>query len=127
MERRTLEFGINLINVLKKLPKDLFNNKLISQAISAGTSIGANYREASASESPKDFKHKINISFKEAKEVKYFLTLIISANQDFNDELLVLFKESDELMRIFGKSVTTCRQNIKCQMSDKKSDLSSEI
>lgn len=118
LERRTLEFGINLIKALKKLPKNIFNNKLIGQAISAGTSVGANYREASASESPKDFKHKINISFKESKEVKYFLALIISANPDFERELMILFKESDELMRIFGKSVTTCRQNAKSKMKD---------
>ncbi|MBU1017548.1 four helix bundle protein [Patescibacteria group bacterium] len=113
LEKRTLEFSKNLINVLQKLPKNLINYKLIGQAIDSGTSIGANYREANASESPKDFKHKINISFKEAKETEFWLSNLITANPDYKDDLSPLHQESDELMRIFGKSVTTCRQNLK--------------
>ncbi|MBU0728099.1 four helix bundle protein, partial [Patescibacteria group bacterium] len=83
------------------------------QVIDSGTSIGANYREANAAESPKDFRHKINLSFKEAKETKYWLEILIDSNSDYSSELMILFKESDELMRIFGKSVTTCRNNAK--------------
>ncbi len=119
LEKRTLEFSKNLIKVLRQLPRDLINNKLISQSISAGTSIGANYREANASESPRDFKHKINISFKEAKEARYFLDLLISANPDFNNLLSPLRKESDEFARIFGKAVTTYRQNAKLKKNAK--------
>ena len=100
---------MNLIKTLKKLPQNLFNNRLIGQALSAGTSIGANYREANASESPRDFRHKMNISFKESWEVKYFLELLITTNPYFINELSLLLKESDELMRTFGKAVTTCK------------------
>ena len=76
LEERTLTFSIQLIKVLKKLPKDIFNNKIIGQLIDFGTSIGVNYREANAGESPKDFKHKMNISFKEAKETRYWLDVL---------------------------------------------------
>ena len=113
LEKRTLEFSKNLIRTIQKLSKNLTNQKLMDQVVRSGTSIGANYREASASESPKDFKHKINISFKEAKETKYWLEILIDSNSDYSSELMILFKESDELMRIFGKSVTTCRNNAK--------------
>ena len=64
LEERTLRFSIKLIETLKKLPKNLFNHKLISQCISSGTSIGANYYEENGAESRKDFKHKIRIYFK---------------------------------------------------------------
>ena len=110
LEKRTLDFSKNLLITLQKLPKNLINNKLISQVVSSGTSIGANYREANAASSPKDFKNKINISFKEAKETRYWLDIIIQINPDFADELLVLRKESDELARIFGKAVSTCKK-----------------
>jgi len=113
LEKRTLEFSKNLIRVLLKLPRNLINDRLIGQAISSGTSIGANYIEANASESEKDFKHKINISFKEAKETRYWLDIIISANPMLINELSPLRQESDELSRIFGKAVTTCRLNAK--------------
>ncbi len=115
LERRTLEFSKNLIRVINMLPKNQVNIRISCQVIDSGTSIGANYREANASESPKDFKHKINLSFKEAKETKYWLDILISYNSEFVSELSVLHKESDELMRIFGKAVTTCRNNAKMQ------------
>ena len=111
---RTLKFSKNLISALKLLPKNQINYKLSGQVIGSGTSIGANYREANGAESKKDFKHKISIALKEAKETKYWLELIIHVNQNINMGVFVdLFKESDELMRIFGKSVATCTANIK--------------
>ena len=115
LEKRTLEFSKNLIRVINKLPKNQINDRIGRQVIDSGTSIGANYREANASESPKDFKHKINLSFKEAKETTYWLDILIDNNPDFTDELRLLYKESDEFMRIFGKAVTTCRLNAKMQ------------
>lgn len=63
LEKRTLEFSIKLIKVLKGLPKNVFNYRLMSQVIDSGTSIGANYREANGAESKKDFIHKIKIVF----------------------------------------------------------------
>lgn len=112
LEERTLKFSKNLIYVLKRLPKNQINHKLVGQLIKSGTSIGANYREATASESPRDFKHKINISFKEAKESVFWLDNLIFANPEYKPQLSILRGEADELMRIFGKSVTTCRKNM---------------
>jgi len=120
LEKRTLEFSKNLITILQKLPTNLINNKLICQVVASGTSIGANYREANASESPKDFKHKINISFKEAKETRYWLDVIIHANPIYSDKLSILRKESDELARIFGAIVTSCRKNAKYEIRNAK-------
>lgn len=116
LEKRTLDFSKNLIKILQKLPKNLINSKLIGQAISSGTSLGANYREANAAETEKDFKHKLNLSFKEAKETKFWLDNLTVANPNYKNDLLPLHKESDELMRIFGKAVTTCRKNAECKM-----------
>ena len=120
LEGRTLQFSKNLIGVVQKLPKNLINYKLTSQVISSGTSIGANYREANASESEKDFKHKMNISFKEAKETRYWLDLLIFANPGHINELTPIRQESDELTRIFGKVVWTCKRNEKCKMKNVK-------
>ncbi len=113
LEKKTLDFSKNLIRVLKKLPKNLINYKLSGQLISAGTSIGANYREATVSESLKDFRHKMNISFKEAKETIFWLDNLIFANPTYEIDLLPLKKESVELMKIFGQSVTTCSKRLK--------------
>jgi len=113
LERRTLEFSRNLIDAVRKLPKNQVNFKISGQVIESGTSIGANYREANSSESEKDFKHKIGISFKESKETRYWLDILIHANPDNSNELTPLHRESDEFTKIFGKAFNTCkRKNI---------------
>lgn len=120
LEERTLVFSKNLIVALKELPKSTINNRLIDQVIRSGTSIGANYREANAGESSRDFKHKINISFKEAKETRYWLDILISSNSDYTQSLLSIQQESDELARIFGKAVSTCKQNAQLSKIESK-------
>lgn len=120
LEERTLRFSKNLIAVLQKLPKNLISHNLIGQTVRSGTSVGANYREANAAESEKDFKHKMNISFKEAKEARYWLDILMSANPDHKNDLAPLRQESDELARIFGKAVTSCRKNAKSEMRNAK-------
>jgi len=112
LERRTLEFSKNLIRVIRKLPKNQINYKISGQVIDSGTSIGANYREANAAESRKDFKHKNHIAFKEAKETSYWLDILIFANPNNSDELSVLWKESDEFVKIFGKIVSSCTKDL---------------
>ena len=108
-----MEFGKNLIRVVAKLPKCPINDRLTGQVISSGTSIGANYREANSAESEKDFKHKMNLSFKEAKETRYWLDLIIYYNPSFVSDLAPVRRESDELTRIFGSAVYSCKRNEK--------------
>ena len=110
LEKRTLDFSIKLIETLGKLKKDSHTGKIIDQCIRSGTSIGANYREANGAESRKDFTHKLSLSFKEARETKYWLSILLSLYQN-NCDLEALQNESDEFARIMGKSVSTCRQN----------------
>ncbi len=120
LEERILTFSKNLITILGKLPKNMINNRLIDQVVRSGTSIGANYREANAGESPRDFKHKINISFKEAKETRYWLDILVASNSNFKQSLLPIRQESDELARIFGKAVSTCKQNAQLNKIESK-------
>ena len=56
----------------------------------------------------------------EAKETLYWLDILISANLNHSEDLLPLKQESDELMRIFGKAVTTCRKNQKSEIRNLK-------
>ena len=113
LEKRTIEFSVALISALKKLPHSIPNVRCIGQAIDAGTSIGANYREANGAESRKDFQHKIGISFKEARETNYWLNILSATNPENREILIPLVNESYELSRIFGSSFSTLRLNQK--------------
>jgi len=111
LEKRTLQFSLLLIKTLKKLPRNQINFRLSDQAIKAGTSIGANYREANGGETVKDFQHKVGIVFKEAREADYWLSLLKENNPEFENELGSLLSEADELKRIFGAISSTCKRN----------------
>ena len=102
LEERTLEFGKRIIRLAKALPKNTINYELIKQLIRAGTSIGANYREANETETKKDFKYRIRICRKEGKETVYWLNLIIEANLEFIEKIKPLLQETTELVKIFA-------------------------
>ncbi len=102
LEERTALFGESIIEFVKTLPKNVINNELIRQIVRAGTSVGANYMEADGAESKKDFRHKIAISKKEAKESKHWLRMIAKANPTRKDECKVLWREAQELTLIFS-------------------------
>ena len=102
LEERTAQFGENIIDFAKTLPKNLINNQLIGQIVRSAASIGANYMEADGAESKKDFRHKIAICKKESKETKHWLRMIIRANPDKKDECRKLSNEAQELTLIFS-------------------------
>ncbi|KKS43552.1 MAG: hypothetical protein UV02_C0001G0017 [Candidatus Kuenenbacteria bacterium GW2011_GWA2_42_15] len=79
--------------------------KIIPQLVAAGTSIGANYCEADDAESGKDFKHKICICKKEARETKYWLRITVATIPDLAPEARILWQEANELNLIFNAIV----------------------
>lgn len=102
LEERTLEFGKRIIRLSRFLPKEIVNRKLIDQIVRSGTSVGANYREANETETKKEFKYRIRICRKEAKETLYWLNLIIEANPTYKPKLGALINEGIELVKIFA-------------------------
>jgi len=102
LEDRTLEYGIQIIRLAKKLPQNTVNFKLCDQFIRSGTSMGANYREANETQTKKDFNFRIRICRKEGKETIYWLQLAIEANKDFKNTIEPLIQEATELVKIFA-------------------------
>ena len=108
LEERTAKFAENIIRFAKKIPKTVENIPIISQLVRAGTSVCANYCEATEAESKKDFSHKIAISKKEAKETKFWLRTAAVAEPKLKEEARELWKEAQELNLIFGKIRRSC-------------------
>src|SRR6266545_3750563 len=68
LEERTARLGEAVIRFAKKIPRDPVNDRLIDQLVGAATSVGANYAEADDGVSRSDFRHRIGICRKEARE-----------------------------------------------------------
>ncbi len=103
LEERTYQFAKRVVFFCKKLPRTISNIEYIKQVIRASGSVGANYIEANEAFSKKDFKMRIKICRKEAKESAYWLRLIMETNvQEFEKEGTILRNESVELKKIFS-------------------------
>lgn len=103
LEERTAKFSENIIEFVKLLPQNTITKSLINQLVKSGTSVGANYYEASEASSRRDFRNKIFISKKESKESKYWLRIIQKAVPSRTNSAKVLWQEAHELILIFGK------------------------
>ena len=102
LEERTAKFGEDIIRFVNKLPRNEITKPLITQLVKAATSTGANYCEADDAESKKDFRHKIGICKKEARESKHFIRMLAIALPNFKEELKPLWTEAKELHLIFN-------------------------
>ena len=99
---RTAVFGENIIKLCNSLPRTVVTTPLIYQLVKCGTSIGANYSEADNAESDRDFKHKIGICKKEAKESRFFLRMMQTATPEMIEKLQELNQEANKLNLIFN-------------------------
>ena len=103
LEERTAQFGEAIIRFAKKIPQNPVNNRLIDQLVGAGTAVGANYCEADDGVSKKDFRNKIGTCKKEARETKFFLRMVVAAEEGLKPQARVLWQEAKELHLIFCK------------------------
>ena len=101
LESRTKAFALRIIQFVALLPKNKITDVLGQQLLRAGTSVGANYREASRASSRADFIHKIGLVEKEASETRYWLELIDGSCLGDEGERRALLQKADELLAIF--------------------------
>jgi four helix bundle protein len=102
LEERTAKFGQLVIRFCKTVTPTEITRPLISQLIRSATSIGANYMEANGADSKKDFKAKIGICKKEAKETMHWARMFAEAVPEKTTELRIIWNEARELSLIFG-------------------------
>ena len=107
LEERTAKFGEQVIDFCRKLSQDAISRPIISQLIRSATGIGANYMEANAASSKKDFKNKIFICKKESQESKHWLRMLARCFPQHKEKIRKLWKEAQELTLIFGKIIST--------------------
>jgi len=110
LEKRTKEFALRMIRFVSNLPKNKVTDVLGYQLLKAGTSVGANYREANRAESHNDFIHKIGIVEKESSESEYWLELFDEAEIGDQDERHWLLNEVGEFVKIFTSIGKTAKQ-----------------
>jgi len=107
--QKSYGFALQIIQLYKSLI-DKKEFVLSKQILRSGTSIGANIHEAVASESKKDFVHKLGIAVKEARETSYWLNLLKDSDYITNDEFNRLNNSCDEIIRILNSIILTTKE-----------------
>ena len=104
LSKRLLDFAINVIRLLRKLPNTQEYKVIKYQLIKSSSSSGANYEEAQGASSKADFTNKVRISLKEIRESNFWLKVIEGINVDkkLTEEINNLVQESQELKNILG-------------------------
>ena len=105
LEERTARFGEDVIVLARRVTKDVVNMPLTSQVVRSATSVGANYVEADDTQTKKDFRHKIGLCLREAKETKHWLRMLAKANEDLATDCRMLWQEAHELTLILAAIV----------------------
>jgi len=99
---RTKHYASWVIRLYCELPKNRIECQVLGkQILRSGTSVAANYREASRARSDAEFVSKVDQCAQEADESMLWLELLRDDCGVESKELDWLLKESDELIAIF--------------------------
>jgi four helix bundle protein len=109
MKRRTKVFALQVIRTSESIPQTVAGRIIARQLVSAGTSVGSNYRAACRSRSKAEFNSKLQTVQEEADESGYWTELLMESGIANSEKWKALHQEADELTAIFTASLKTAR------------------
>jgi four helix bundle protein len=112
LKNRTKRFAIAIIQMARGLPPEYALRTIIYQIIKSASSVGAYYRAACRSKSPKDFLNKLKIVEEELDETQYWLEILEELEITKKEQLSLLRQESNELISIVVQSIKTVRNKL---------------
>ena len=108
-KKRLYAFILRLVKFIDKLPRDSVCSIMGKQLLRSGTSILANYIEAGAASSKKDFINFFTHALKSANESKVWLALLRDTDKGDKQELSWLLKELAEVANVLAASILTMK------------------
>jgi four helix bundle protein len=105
-----MEFALLVIKLFSTLSNTPAAQVLGRQLLRAGTSVGAQYREAMRAKSVADFINKMEGSLQEVEEACYWLELLVKSNTVPETQIAPIAKEADELTAMLVASVKTAKR-----------------
>jgi len=110
LRQRSKRYASTVIRLYCELPKDRMECQVIGkQLLRSGTSVAANYREASRARSDAEFISKIELCVQEADETMLWLELLRDDCGIISEKIDWLLDESNQLISIF----VTMSKNVK--------------
>lgn len=102
LEERTYQFASRCRSFVRQASASITALEDGKQLVRASGSVAANYIEANEAISKKDFRYRILIARKEAKESRLWLRLLHSKNEIQENQRLFLVEEAEQLGKILA-------------------------
>jgi four helix bundle protein len=109
---RAKQFAMRCVRLFAALPKSTVAQTLGKQFLRAGTSVAANFREASRASSDAEFIAKLGVVEQELDEALLWLELIVDAKLLTTERTEPLHNEAVELLKIVVASVRSTKRNL---------------
>ena len=112
LQEKSYQFAIKIIAIYKELRERHKEYVLSKQLLRCGTSVGANIEEAIGGQSEKDFRAKISIAYKEARETHYWIRLLRDSDYLPKEDAKILLDDCEEILKISGKTLNTLKHRL---------------
>ncbi len=109
IESKSKAFAVRVIRLYQLLTTEKKEFVLSKQLLRAGTSIGANVREATQGFSRNDFVYKMNIALKECNETCYWLELLKETDYLSSAQYESIYADAKELLKMLTSIVKTTK------------------
>jgi four helix bundle protein len=107
---RTKQFALRVIRLYASLAKDTSAQVLGKQVLRSGTSVAANFREASRARSDAEFVAKLGIVEQELDETMLWFELMVESGIVAQKKVAFLQQEAEELIKIVVTAVKNTRR-----------------
>jgi len=108
LKERTFNFAISILEFAAELPNTDEAIIVRRQLCKSGTSVGANLEEADGSLTLNDFVYRVDVAFKELKETRYWLRVIVARKLLRRIVVQPHLNESVELIKILSTIIYRC-------------------
>ncbi|MBU4347681.1 four helix bundle protein [Patescibacteria group bacterium] len=109
LKLRAFNLARAIMRLADKFPSKRSAWVIADQLLRSATSIGANIIEAQAASSKRDFVNFLNHALKSGNETKFWLALSKDLDSKLIADIEYLLKETDELTKILGSSISTLK------------------
>jgi four helix bundle protein len=110
VRNKSFEFAVSVANCCKVLVTHR-EFELAKQLLRAGTSIGANVREAGNSHSRREFTYRLTVALRECDETMFWLEVLRACKSLEEEKFNVLWSEAKDLFNILTRIIKTTRKN----------------
>jgi four helix bundle protein len=109
VQEKTFAFAIRIVKLYRYLCEEKKEFIMSKQLLRCGTSVGANIEESIGGQSDKDFLSKLSISYKEARETRYWIKLLVATDYLNQEQAESMLNDAEEICKILGKIQITLK------------------